>query len=163
MRDAVSFANASPRTKMAKPIWGVEDPLHRGDIASAVTLPAPDGNESVVRHILQEDDRRSPYLSATEDFSTAKRFAGKRGDVWQTLVDRIESAELLWISRSELMEMLRAGKDGRAVWPRRSDLLTAQQYVEEQAEHLIDFRPLKGQPVEVVRAVVTKLFLKELP
>lgn len=148
---------------MTKSIWGVEDPLHRGDLAHAVTLPAPHGDESVIRHILQEDDRRSPYLSATEYISVAKLFAGKHGDVWHTLVDRIESAKLRWISRLELLDMLKAGKDAAVAWPRRSDLLTAQQYVEEQAEHLIDFRPLKGQPVEVVSAVVTKLFLKEPP
>ena len=148
---------------MARPTWGVEEPLHRGDVASAVTLPAPDGDESVVRHILQEDDRRSPYLSSTEYLSVAKLFAGKNGDVWHTFVERIQSAEIRWISRSELLDMLRAGKDALAAWPRRSDLLTAQQCVEEQAEHLIDFRSLKGQPVEVVRAVVMKLFSREPP
>lgn len=148
---------------MAKPIWGLEDPLHRGDRASAVTLPAPDGDESVVRHILQADDRRSPYLSATEYVSVAKLFAGKDGDVWHTLVVRIESAELRWMSRSELLGMLRAGNSGPAAWPRRSDVLAAQQYVEEQAEHLIDFRSLSGQPAEVVKAIVMKLFSKEPP
>ena len=148
---------------MARPIWGVEDPLHRGDFASAVSLPAPDGDDSVVRHILQEDNGRSPYLSSTEYLSVAKFFAGKNGDVWHTVVERIQSAQIRWISRAELLDMLGAGKEALVAWPRRSDVLTAQQYVEEQAEHLIDFRSLKDQPVEVVRAVVMKLFSKEPP
>ena len=148
---------------MERPVWGVEDPLHRGDSASAVRLPAPDGDESIVRHILQEDDCRSPYLSSTEYLSVAKLFARKNGLVWHTLVERIQSAEIRWISRSELLDMLRAGKDGLVAWPRRSDVLTARQYVEEQAEHLIDFQSLKGQPAEVVRAIVMELFSKEPP
>lgn len=141
--------------------WGIEDPLQRGDSAHAVTPPAPKGPDSIVRHLLQVDDSRSPYLSTTERISEAKRWAGKSGTVWHTFVAQIESAELRWISRVELLEMLKAGKDAAVAWPRRSDLLTAQQYVEESAEHLIDFRSLTDQSGESVRAIVGSLFSKD--
>lgn len=141
--------------------WGIEDPLQRGDSAHAVTPPAPKGPDSIVRHVLQVDDCRSPYLSTTERISEAKRWAGKSGAVWRTFVAQIESAELRWISRAELLEMLKAGKDAAVAWPRRSDLLAAQQYVEESAEHLIDFRSLTDQSSESVGAIVGNLFSKD--
>lgn len=129
-----------------------------------MTLPAPKGNDSIVRHVLQIDpDSRSPYLSTTERLSEAKVWAGKRGAVWRTFVARIQSAEIRWISRAELLAMLRDGKDATVAWPRPSDLLTAQQHVEESVEHLIDFRPLKDQSNESVGVVVGNLFSKDAP
>jgi hypothetical protein len=123
-------------------------------------MPAPDGDASLVRHVLQFDDGRSPYMSTTEHLNVAKLFAGATGTLWRTVVARIQSAELRWIGRSELLQLLQAGV-GITAWPRPSDLLEAQHHVECDAEHVVDVRSLKGEPDEVLRAVVGALFSKE--
>lgn len=147
-------------------MWGVEDPLHRGDDAERVRTPDPHGNPSLVRHILGLDGigRSTPYVSTTEDEDTARYFAGTDGGVWHTLVSRIQEAGgLRYISNGELRDLLRGKGKGDAAWPRAFEVRQAYKFVEDHAEHLIDFRGRTGQEPQVVAAVVSNIFSKAKP
>jgi hypothetical protein len=146
-------------------IWGIDDPLLRGDHGDSVSVPDPAAPDSIVRHILFLDGagRATPYSSTTEDEPTARIFAGRDGRVWFTLVDRIQTAELRYISNSELLGLLRGKGKGAAAWPKASEVLLARARAEEWGEHLIDFRALKGRAAADVKTTVDVLFTKERP
>jgi hypothetical protein len=145
-------------------VWGIDDPLLRGDHAESVTVPDPGAPPSIVRHILYLDGagRSTPYSSTTEDEPTAARFAGKDGRVWHTLVARVQASGLRYISKSELLSLLRGRGKGDAAWPKATEVLRARALAEEWGEHLIDFRPLKGSSA-TADEVVSTLFTKERP
>jgi hypothetical protein len=150
---------------MSRFTWGIEDPLHRGDDRDEVRLPDPDASESFVRHILYLDGagRSTPYASTTEDETIAQRFAGSDGAVWHTLVAKIQQTSVRYVSKSELLGLLRRKGMGAAAWTKASEVQQARAYVEQWGEHLVDFRALKGTPEKELRAVVTQLFTKERP
>lgn len=150
---------------MKREMWGVDDPLLRGDGPDTVTTPVPDAPGSLVRHVLYLEGagRNTPYLSTTEDEETAKRFAGEPGRVWYTLVARIQAAGLRYISNSELVGLLRGKGKGDAAWPKASEVQRARAYAELWAEHLIDFRSQKGKAPQDLDAVVRSLLEKERP
>jgi len=146
--------------------WGIDDPLHRGDDADGVRTPEPSADPSLVRHILGLDGigRSTPYTSTSEDEETAQFFAGRDGRVWHTLLARIEEEKgLRYISIGELRDLLRGKGKGDAAWHSAFEVRQAFKFVEEHAEHLIDFRPLEGQTPESVAAVVSRIFSRERP
>ena len=61
-----------------------KDPLHRGDAKESVRPPTPSADESVVRHVLylEGSGRETPYLSTSEVYETAKRFATSAAPRW---------------------------------------------------------------------------------
>jgi hypothetical protein len=150
---------------MAHATWGVEDPLLRGDHAESVTLPDPQGHDSIVRHVLYIDGagRSTPYSSTTEDAATARMFATRDGHVWHTFVARVEAEGLRWISMQELLSLLVGKGKGNATWPRASEVQQARAHVEQWAEHLVDFRALKGRPEQDVQKAVVAIFSEEPP
>lgn len=147
---------------MASRVWGIEDPLHRGDDAEGVRTPDPVADASIVRHVLYLDgmDRPTPYLSTTEDEETAERFAGRDGRVWHTEVGKVEGAELRYISKGELLDVLRGKGKGDAQWSSAFEVAQARAYVEQWAEHLIGFRCMAGKEKEAVAEIVSKIFAR---
>lgn len=149
---------------MNRRAWGVDDPLHRGDDADAVRSPDPNADPSLVRHILDLGGigRPTPYSSTTENEETARYFAGREGGVWHTLLARIQANDgLRYISIGELRDLLRGKGKGDAAWPSAYEVRQAASFVEQHAEHLIDFRGLsQSTPCEVAK-VVAELFSKE--
>lgn len=150
---------------MVRVTWGVDDALLRGDNAESVGTPDPSGSTSIVRHVLYIDGagRSTPYASTTEDLATARMFATQHGRVWHTLVERLENNGLRWISKQELLSLLVGKGKGDAAWPRASDVQQARAFVEQWAEHLVDFRSLEGKSEQDVQAVVGAVFSKEPP
>ena len=151
---------------MKTAIWGVDDPLCRGDNQESVRLPDPAAAESIVRHVLYLDGpgRSTPYLSTTEDEEIARTvFGGKAGRVWFTTVARAQSAELRYISNAELLDLLRGKGKGDALWPRASEVMQARAFAEQWAEHLVDFRSQKGKAPDALRSLVASVFTKERP
>ena len=150
---------------MKREVWGIDDPLLRGDDRDAVSPPDPTAPESIVRHILYFEGagRSTPYLSTTEDEDTAARFAGTAGRTWFTLVDRIQRAGLRYISNAELLGLLRGRGKGLAAWPKASEVQRARAYAEMWAEHLIDFRSQIGTAPSTLEDLVRSLFTKERP
>lgn len=148
---------------MSRSQWGIEDPLFRGDDKEGVRLPEPGAPSSIVRHILYLEGagRSTPYASTSEDEEIAAMFAGKDGRVWHTLLERIEAASLRYISKGELLDLLRGKGKGDAGWPRAHEVQQARAYVESWGEHLVDFRELKGKSIVEVGEVVSALFTKE--
>jgi len=145
--------------------WGIDDPLCRGDHKDSVVPPVPDASPSIVRHVLYLDGRGrdTPFVSTTEDEDVAERFARPDGRVWYTLVSKIEAAELRYISKAELLDLLRGKGKGDAAWPRASEVAAARALVEQNGEHLADFRRMKGRSAQDVEQCVSSLFTKERP
>lgn len=150
---------------MGSKAWGIDDPLLRGDDKAAVCLPVPQAPASIVRHVLflEGPGRETPYLSTTEDDDVAARFAGRSGAIWWTSVAKVQAQSLRYISKGELLEVLRGKGKGDAAWPRASEVQTARAYVELWGEHLIDFRRLQASSPSEVGDVVCALFLKGSP
>lgn len=71
--------------------------------------------------------------------------------------------DLRSISIGELRDLLRGKGKGDAVWHSAFEVRQAFRFVEEHAEHLIDFRRLVGQAPESIAAVVSTIFSKERP
>jgi len=133
------------------------DPLFRGDDRSAVKLPTPGADRNMVRHVLFIDGpgRPSPYLSTSEEWSTARRFAGSHGAVWETTVSLAVTHDARHIPRKELLSLMRGTGRGLAAWNSAVEVAQARRYVEEWDEHLLDFHAT--QP-ERIRSVVDAIF-----
>ena len=136
------------------------DPLYRGDSAGGVALPTPTADSSIVRHVLYLDGlgRETPYSSTTESHDVAVRFAGSRGAVWETKVQKAEDRGVQHISRKTMLDLLKGKGKGDAAWPSAFEVLQARKYIEESNEHLLDFRSHDGSSSEDLEAVVNKLF-----
>ncbi len=121
--------------------WKLQDPLFRGDSATAITAPSPAASKNVVRHILYLEGagRETPYLSASEMVEAAESFAGSDGAVWRTSVTVARSHRVTHLSNKELMGLLKGKGKGRAEWRSAIEVAQARRYVEEWAEHLLDF------------------------
>ncbi len=140
------------------PPWKANrDPLFRGDARGGVSLPEPDADPSIVRHVLFLDGpgRSTPYLSTTESREVAERFAGRHGQVYTTRPPKWKKHGVGHLSRRELLQLLKGRGKGRASWPSAFEVLTARRRVEEHAEHLADF---SGLPTEGLRALIDTLF-----
>lgn len=115
--------------------------LYRGDHRDVVSVPRPDADRSVVRHVLylEGPGRETPYLSTAEQREVAERFA-QAGGVWETSVTRAKAEGVRHISRLELLGLLKGNGKGVATWPNAFEVMQARRYVEQHAEHLLDFR-----------------------
>lgn len=140
-----------------KPWRAARDPLYRGDAsASGPVIPVPTAEQSIVRHILYLDGagRESPYLSTSESVEVARRFAGRKGIVWQAMVASAESKKVSHLSRTELAHLLTGKGMGNAAWHSAYEVAQARRYVEEWLEHLFDFGKNKGmKPGEIASLV----------
>ncbi len=136
------------------------DPLYRGDTREDISRPDPRADPSIVRHVLYLDGagRTTPYLSTTEERATAERFAGKSGHVYITSVPAWQKEDVNHRSRSELAQLLRGRGKGDARWPSAFEVMQARRYVEENAEHLADFRPHAELSPEDLAELVERLF-----
>ncbi|NUP99531.1 MAG: hypothetical protein HUU35_06720 [Armatimonadetes bacterium] len=146
---------------MATPSWKASrDPLYRGDAGSQVQLPAPAADPSLVRHILYLGGRGrlSPYLSLSESREVAQRFAGREGRIYRSRVPRWPALAVAHRSRSDLVQLLRGQGKGEAAWPSAFEVMQARRYVEENAEHLADFRALADAAEPTLRGVVDQVF-----
>lgn len=134
-----------------------KDLLFRGDLATGVRLPTPTADASLVRHILylEGPGRETPYLSTTESFETARRFAGS-GAVWETSVSVAKARAVTHISNSALLASLKGNGKGKAKWSDAYEVMQARRYVEQWSEHLLDFRELQN-----VAATVTEIFQRK--
>ncbi|MCP4655546.1 MAG: hypothetical protein GY856_09025 [bacterium] len=138
------------------------DPLFRGDAQECVSLPTPDADPSIVRHILYLDGpgRETPYLSTTESDHVAERFAGNDGQVRQTWVRSARENGIRHIGRSELRNILKGSGKGTAKWHSAFEVMQARRYVEEWLEHLFDFRPIHDLSLNELRQMVDSVFEK---
>ena len=134
-----------------------KDPLFRGDMKDCVRPPVPGADSSIVRHImyLEGPGRETPYLSVTELEENAKHFAGKTGAVWNTTVPTAESLGVEHMSHIELLSQLNGNGKGKAKWKSPFEVMQARRYVEQWAEHLLDFRRTSD-----VKSALKKLFKK---
>ena len=126
--------------------WKLQKPLFRGDSASSVSRPNPEAPKNIVRHIMYYEGagRETPYLSTSEQEDLARHFAGRSGVVWQTTVTQARAHKVTHISKTELMALLDGKGKGRATWPSALIVAQARRYVEQWAEHLLDFSDLDG-------------------
>jgi hypothetical protein len=115
-----------------------KDPLFRGSDDGTPGSPDPAADASIVRHVLYLEGagRPTPYLSTTEDLSTAERFG--HGSVYETTAARAVTAGLGHLSRRELLGLLKGTGKGRASWHSAFEVAQARRYVEEHSEHLLD-------------------------
>jgi hypothetical protein len=130
--------------------------LYRGDHKDAVSVPRSDADGSVVRHVLylEGPGRETPYLSTSEQREVAERFA-QAGGVWETSVTRANAEGVKYISRLELLGILRGNGKGAATWSNAFEVMQARRYVEQHAEHLLDFRETADAEV-----ATKKIFVK---
>ena len=122
----------------------------------------PDADASIVRHILYLSGygRLTPYLSTSEDEDVAQRFAGTRGRVYRTTPKKILGHGIAHIPYSDLLHLLRGSGKGDARWGNAYEVMQARRYVEENAEHLVDFRTKSGSRDEELAILVKVLFNK---
>jgi hypothetical protein len=133
-----------------------KDPLYRGDHKDAVSIPTPEADPSVIRHVLylEGPGRKTRYLSTSERREVAERFA-QAGGVWRTSVNIAKADSVTHISNSELLGLMKGNGKGKAKWPDAFEVMQARRYVEEHSEHLLDF-----QGILEVDATVKKIFFK---
>lgn len=146
---------------MATSNWKLNrDPLFRGDSASGVSLPTPSASSSLVRHILYLEGygRETPYLSGTENWEMADRFAGHGGHAYTGRPKEWSKLGVKHRSRKELLQLLRGTGQGDASWPSAFEIMRARQYVEEWQEHLADFRELNNLAEDELRDIVDKTY-----
>ncbi len=146
---------------MPRADWSAKrDPLYRGDVAGGVQVPQPAADPSLVRHILYPDGpgRQSPYLSVSESREVAQRFAGADGRVYDTRVLTWAEHGVGHRARKELVQLLRGQGKGDAAWPSAFEVMQARRYVEENAEHLADFRSLRDADADGLRRMVDAMF-----
>ncbi len=147
---------------MAKKWRHQSDPLLRGDGADEVGLPAPDGDTSIVRHVLYMEGpgRETPYLSTSELREAAEHFAGRGGRVWSAMLRVLRREGLGHVSRRDLLDLLRGTGKGRAKWHSAFEVAQARRYAEQWHEHLVDFAPLDPIDEAQLREVVDRCFSK---
>jgi hypothetical protein len=135
----------------AKQKWKIsKDPLYRGENSSNPTIPTPQANKAIVRHILylEGQGRETPYLSTSESEDTARRFAGRNGNIFRAIPKEWHKSEVKHRSRKELLDLLKGKGKGDAEWSSAVEVLRAHQYVEEHAEHLADFSAIHPEAAE---------------
>lgn len=71
--------------------------------------------------------------------------------MYRTDARKAESHAVGHLSRTELMRLLRGKGQGRARWPSAYEVMQARRYVEQWAEHLLDFGDIDA--VRVGKAV----------
>lgn len=146
---------------MATRKWKAKrDDLYRGDHKDAVGLPDPKSNKSIVRHILYLDGpgRETPYLSSSEDYAVAKRFAGRDGRVWKTNDASCIEQQVVHIGNADLLGMLKGRGHGDAKWDSALEVKMARRYAEETREHLLQFSKHAKKSEEQLRELVDVLF-----
>ncbi len=133
------------------------DPLFRGDAAAGVSVPDPAAKTSMVEHILYlgGPGRATRYQSTTEAEDVATRFAGKSGKVYRTTAPHAEGKGVAHVSQVELKGLLRGKGHGGAKSSSALLVLRARQYVEQWAEHLLDFANV---PTDVVAQVAKSVY-----
>ena len=140
----------------AKKIWkSSKDPLFRGDAWDAVSVPTPDADDSIVRHIMyfEGKGRETPYLSTSENYAIAENFSD--GAVWKTLVKTVKKESVGHISKSELLSLMKGNGKGKARWQNAFEVMQARRYVEEWGEHLLDFRDV-SDPNKTTKNIFSK-------
>lgn len=139
--------------------WKItKDPLYRGEGSSSLTVPTPQANKSIVRHVLylEGQGRETPYLSTTEFRETAGRFAGRNGSIFNTMPKEWNKSAVKHRSRRELLDLLKGTGKGDAAWNNAFEVLRANQYVEEHAEHLADFSVIQPDSIQSVVSLIFK-------
>ena len=128
------------------------DPLFRGDSAAGVSLPDPAAGTSIVEHIiyLGGAGRATRYQSTTEAEDVATQFAGKTGKVYRTSAPRAETNRVVHLSQVELKSLLRGKGRGKAKASSALHVMQARRYVEQWAEHLLDFAKVHGKAISQV-------------
>jgi hypothetical protein len=125
-------------TKKWKPS---KNPLLRGDSKAGVRVPTPNADDSIVRHILylEGPGRETPYLSTSEKLEAAEFFA-QGGTIWIAFVKKANDHGIRHISNSDLLSNMKGNGKGKAKWDDAFEVMQARRYVEQWAEHLLDFR-----------------------
>ncbi len=133
------------------PGWKLRDPLYRGDAAAAVSIPDPDARLSLVEHILylKGYGRDTQYTSVSEREDVAKRFAGRRGAVWQTDVARATLHGAKHHSKDRLVRDLRGQGRGTARWRSAWEVAQARANVLRWSEHLLDWSNVPAARIAV--------------
>ena len=139
--------------------WKPADPLFRGDSSSGVETPSPKGPNNITRHIMYFEGagRETPYLSTTEDIDTARFFAHSDGKVWRTAVATARPHRVTHIPKKELLGLLKGKGKGKAAGHSAIVVAQARRYVEEWAEHLLDFTAIENseEAARIVSVVFT--------
>jgi len=132
-----------------------KDPLYRGDARDCVRVPNPRADDSIVRHIMyfEGPGRETPYLSTSETYESADQFSD--GAIWQTLVRVAGREGVGHIGRAELLTLMKGNGKGKAKWPSAFEVMQARRYVEQWAEHLLDFREV-ADSAQVVKKIFSK-------
>lgn len=145
----------------SKTRWRARDPLFRGDASEAVRPPSPKADRSVVRHILYLDGagRETPYLSSSESFDVAERFAGQDGRVWEAFTASSRANGVAHLPLTELLNLLRGTGKGNARWKSAVEVQQARRYVEQHLEHLFDFSALGKLSTVELRSLLERLFV----
>lgn len=148
------------RTRPAKKWRAKSAPLLRGDNAGGLTQPVPASARSIVRHVLflGGPGRPTPYHSTTETEAVALRWAGPSGRIYQTTVKEAQVRNVRHVSHLELLQLLRGNGHGDAAWPSAADVKQARRYVEQSAEHLLDFSGLAGLTADQLAELVDGLY-----
>ena len=97
--------------------------------------------------------RETPYLSTSETYECADQFSD--GAVWQTLVRVAGREGVGHIGRAELLTLMKGNGKGKAKWPSAFEVMQARRYVEQWAEHLLDFREV-ADSAQVVKKIFSK-------
>jgi hypothetical protein len=125
-----------------------------------VSLPCPQANRSIDRHVLYLEGygRETPYLSASEDRHMASHFAASEGKLYIAYPKQWSTLGVAHRSRKELLQLLHGHGKGDAEWPSAFEVMRARQYVEEWQEHLADFTAAGDATAQSLRAVVDRVF-----
>jgi hypothetical protein len=117
------------------------DPLFRGDHSGGVSHPTPGAALSIVEHVLYlgGPGRESQFHSTTESSEFARHFALPGGLVYKTSAPRAEAHSVVHIAQVELKRLLRGKGQGKAKWRSALEVMQARRYIEQWAEHLLDF------------------------
>mgnify|MGYP000205040389 CR=1 FL=1 len=142
-----------------------EDLLFRGDSVEIPDPPKPNADDSLVRHILQVDGpgQQTPFLSTTESEVTARYFALPKGFVLSTTVPVLREAELGYIGKKELLQLLVSRGKGDAKWHSAAEVKRAAQLVEQHAEHLADARSYQGKDDQQLQEAMRQSFSVRRP
>jgi hypothetical protein len=130
--------------------WSLRDALYRGDSKDAVCVPDPTARLSFVEHILYLGGygRPTPFTSVTEREEAARRFAGKRGRVWNTNVPTTRSQGAKHHSRDRLLRDLRGHGRGIAKWTSAWEVAQARANVLRWSEHLLDWSEVDANDID---------------
>lgn len=122
-------------------------------------MPVPSASLSIVEHVLYlgGKGRESPFQSTTESEDAAEVFAGTGGKVYRTTAARAAAKSVGHISRVELLGLLKGKGKGRAKWSSALEVMTARKYVEQWAEHLLDFAEI---PEDEVADAVEEIYAR---